>query len=166
MKETDKMFVQKLSEENANGTELSTLAGSMVNTFGLDVEGISNAIQDQPTARKNFAKIALSWIHELYDMKLHDAYDGRNEFSVWIGAVLYNCLPIVAPRFKYELSPVGMEFSVKFSREHRTLQQSFSSIVFRFLSKQLTDEEEKTIDDYMGSYGYPDGCWRKRLPFI
>lgn len=161
MKKTDKIFVkifvQKLAEENVDGTELATLAGSMVN---------SNAIQKQPNARKNFEKIALSWIHELYDMKLRDAYDGRNEFSVRIGAVLYNFLPIVAPRFKYELSPIGMQFSAKFSREHRTLQQSFSSIVFSFLSKQLTTKEAESVDNYMSGYGYPDGCWRRRLPFI
>lgn len=166
MKKQDyELFIEKLNHasEELDPKGVAAAAGYLVNSFSIDRHGFVGCInQYYPLAKQNFTEMAVAWVHELYDMKLCSEYDGRNEFAVFIGADLDDCLARFAPGINYRLTKFGRAFAEQFRREHRTLQQSFSSIVFLFLSSLLTAEELRSVDESMSHGRY----WRESLPMI
>lgn len=91
-------------------------------------------------------------------------YDGRNEEAVMIGDLLADGLAVYAPSVLAVTPEWSRVFANSFSREHRTLQQSFSCVAYRFLSRLMQPKELEAMDAYMQTNNQNN--WRYRLPLI
>lgn len=155
-------FVNKLCDPD--GKKLADAAGNLVNSLLIDVEEIISGIMESPTATENFRELCCAWCLKQSELLDAQAFDGRNEGAVKVGDLLADALPIYAPSVLAITPAWTRVWSNAFSREHRTLQQSFSCVVYRFLSRLMLPQELKAMDAYMMDAGYED--WRYRLSLI
>lgn len=145
--------------------KLCNSISDMVNSFSFKPEKLTEAILKDTLSRATFKQIALLWVDRLSNAKY---FDGRNEYSVETSKKianldnikesiifykkmlldeefnLSNCLSVdhifkTAVRIKCPVPVIVVEFM---AREHRTLQQTFSSLVFYFLLNAGGKEEE------------------------
>jgi len=84
--------------------------------------------------------------------------DLRNEASSRVGRQLIN-IPFVAKRLEHSNNPKMAEVAEKMSREHRTLQQTFSKLIFYHFMLTCNRKEQQILCDAMGEEFY-------RLPLI
>ena len=100
-----------------------------VNSFSFNpekfVEELKRADHD---SQYRFTILSLAWVNELDFLYFRGEYDGRNEYSVTLGYELNTEL-----RDLYEIDDFSKEFAFEMRFTHRTLMQSFSSIVFLWL---------------------------------
>lgn len=123
-------------EEKYIAVQLQKLFSNHVNNFLFDPKQIHDEICKNNTARENFELIAENWIQMLAKQKSCCMFDGRNEYACMIGEKLN---PFLARK---EIPTTIQLFSEEMSREHRTLQQSFSSLVFLYIAKWHPDYAE------------------------
>lgn len=73
----------------------------------------------------------MAWCRTLSEQYHGQQFDGRNEYSTKVGSLLIPAL------CKEPFIPTvsELEFCDNFKRTHRTIQQSFSSLVFRMIRK-------------------------------
>lgn len=160
-------FVGMLKDPKCNGADLANEASRMCNVLRLDTEKTVTEVREDNESSEIFLnQIALPWVIKLNEMAQSEKYDDRNEMSVTIGAAFYR----VASQLEYlpcRLTAWSKDFVEGMSREHRTIQQTFSGIVFLYLAKEL--EERGTlpkVDEFMSLEGFPYGLWREGLPLI
>lgn len=84
--------------------------------------------------------------------------DLRNEASSRIGKQLAN-IPFVAKKLEQSNNPKMSEVAEKMSQEHRTIQQSFSKLIFYHFMLICNRKEQQILSDVMGEGFY-------RLPLI
>ena len=105
------------------------------NTFGLDIKAFIELMKSQkPKVIKLWTDICWHWITCLSKNYLSKGFDLRNEQSCYTCNRLYNAS-------KYKYGPLTVLFNGRFisvfirgmNRDHRTNQQSFSSLVFAWL---------------------------------
>ena len=117
-------------------TELARGFETYVNSFSFNpeefVEELKGADYD---SQYRFTMLCLAWVNELDFLYSKGEYDGRNEYSVTLGYELNNEL-----RDLYEIDNFSKEFAFEMRLTHRTLMQSFSSIVFLWL-RDLNDTD-------------------------
>ena len=93
-------------------------------------------------------------------------YDARNEMAIKIGAALYKTL-VQLDFISCKPADRSKDFVAGMSREHRTIQQSFSGIVFLYLTKVLAGKGMLAdADELMSLEGFPYGVWREELSLI
>ena len=160
-------FIEMLKNSECNGADLANEASRICNVLCLSTEKIVSEIRESSEASNVFLNfIALPWIGKLYEMEQKGLYDGRNEIAVKTGAALYKT-SVQLDFVSCKPTDLNNDFVLAMSREHRTIQQSFSGIVFQYLAKSL---EEKgmlaKVDGFMSLEGFPYGVWREGLPLI
>lgn len=84
--------------------------------------------------------------------------DLRNEASARIGKQLA-AIPFVAKRLEHPTNPKMEEVAEKMTQEHRTIQQSFSKLIFYHFLITCNSEESQILTDKLGEDFY-------RLPLI
>ena len=84
--------------------------------------------------------------------------DLRNEASSRVGKQLAN-IPFVARRLEQSNNPKMVEVAEKMAQQHRTIQQSFSKLIFYHFMLTCNREEQQTLFDIMGKEFF-------RLPLI
>ena len=84
--------------------------------------------------------------------------DLRNEASSRVGKQLAN-IPFVAKKLERSNNPKMAEVAEKMSQEHRTIQQSFSKLIFYHFMLICNRKERQILSDVMGEGFY-------RLPLI
>ena len=86
--------------------------------------------------------LSLYWIKELSNENYN--VDGRNEYSSQIGKKL-NDYSFIKEKFNTLNNPKMELVAKKITKEHKTLQQSFSSVVFYVITTMLTKKELEVI---------------------
>jgi len=144
----------KAFEEMKNPKELAEAMSDFVNSFTYDQQGFIDGMKEASVELQvEYTLICLAWIKKLNYLKSVNWYDGRNEYSINVGVEIHSLLKdelnslldgyngqMDEMDYKYEAgkeTPVDFKwiFVEKISRSHRTLQQSFSGIVFTWLSE-------------------------------
>lgn len=129
------------------------------NNMSADVEGFIEAMKKaSEEVKTRFSTISLLWIKKM--TKLHEGewYDLRNEYSaetsVEISNLLGESLTAFHPeydgyveRYDKKNSSFVIKFVEEKSRTHRTLQQTFSGIVFRWLAVMGDVSEDAFIQE-------------------
>lgn len=106
-------------------------------------------------------KLAHKWVKKLAEQNEHGYYDGRNEYSVHIGAII-NRYPLFTS-FTTVADDEWMDAVVEIiSKDHRTLQQTFSAMIFKLIQISYRSDENfaKYIQDNLG---YGEDWWRMPL---
>lgn len=148
--------------EKEVGKTIGQAISNSVNNFFVNSREIAEALFDSKKASITMDHIAAAWVAVLNGQYKQEAYDDRNAYSTKIGQQLYK-LPDIAAFIRKngcaEYAPymrdkkktltcyhTGMYVADYMSREHRTLQQTFSEIVFLYL-KQKFPKLDKTLGD-------------------
>lgn len=147
-----------------DGAELAKGAGRLVNSLLVDVEEIISGILESSAATENFQALCCAWCMKQSELLDEIAYDGRNEEAVMVGNLLTEGLAVYAPSVLAMTPAWSRIFANTFSREHRTLQQLFSCVAYRFLSRRMQPQELEAMDAYMKDNGQDN--WRYRIPLI
>lgn len=125
---------------------LSAAISDEVNNLFFPCETIVEELLNDDVARKRFLHIALQWIRSRAEDFNHGFYDGRDEASAKISSELLNSCYIqkklkyegasaeFAKRLVYGSRKTGFGDDLVLCRMHRTLKQTFSSLVFCFLN--------------------------------
>ena len=155
-----------------NEKELQKAVSRFVNSFSFDHKELVAEIQQSEPANANFRKIVAWWVTCLACMQnFNYYYDGRNEIAVRKGTEISNHPAFLAFQKQvlgdidatFEVSKMfkswnaqkldGLTFCQCETRDHRTLQQSFSKIVFYYLNETV------------GSFDFNSETWW-RMPLI
>jgi len=96
-------------------------------------------------------ELDLCWIRKLCSSDYHT--DLRNEESAKVGRLLA-AIPFVAKKLELPTNPKVEEVAEKMSHEHRTIQQSFSKLIFYHFWITCSQRESKILTDIMGEDFY------------
>lgn len=135
-------FINLENHEQINGHKLADEFDDYVNSLSCDNEAAVNAMLKAENV-EYYKNLSIAWIKKLHEMYNNRLYDGRNEYACKLGNAIYNAM---AEYMSYTEDISVNDFVTTMSRNHRTLQQSFSSIVFLFLSK-IYEKELGTIEE-------------------
>ena len=162
------MMNTSASFDDKRMAEFVSAIDSVINSFCINSEQLCDAIMTNDNARITMSKIIPCWMQMLEFEKKNNMYDGRNEYSVKIGChVPYKdvlsteiqeygfvdekdlkyCVNCFGLKRLSDVRPlnVGQYVAVYMIRNHRTLQQTFSNLVFYILHKYYG---VKMKDDY------------------
>ncbi len=136
-----KSLNRNIDDMRKNVTETVSIVCNMVNCFGVNAEEVATALAEFPTVRKKFLEYCQAWILWLNFAYKKNMYDGRNEIACRRGADIFIIIGFSVPyvndvekSFKDWHSNIEAElFAIKMGNEHKTLQQTFSQIVFYML---------------------------------
>jgi hypothetical protein len=135
-------------KEEKNPSKLARIMENFVNNFLVDIDGFVEALkQEEESVKIRFSTICLLWVKKLNFYKKEDWFDLRNQYSVEtcekIQHILGNDLESFIPEYKgyideeqeieNEIENFEILFVEEMGKAHRTLQQTFSGIVFRWL---------------------------------
>ena len=135
-------FINLENYEQINGHKLADGFDNYVNSLSCDNEAAVNTMLKAENV-EYYKKLSIAWIKKLHEMYTNRLYDGRNEYACKLGNAIYNAMT----EYMGHAEDISVnDFITAMSRNHRTLQQSFSSIVFLFLSK-IYEKELGTIDE-------------------
>lgn len=143
-------MVEKFKTEQ-DAKVLAEIMENFVNSFTPEVDEFIEGIKSAPLEIKNkLTLISIAWIGKLKKFQDNNYYDGRNEYSVKTASEIFDLSEIFSAALMqpyldegcidagtYEDGseiPFEIIFAYKMSISHRTLQQTFSSIVFKWLS--------------------------------
>lgn len=117
------------------GEELAEKVEDFVNNYTFDQSGFVEEIKTREDKEK-ILPILLFWILKLKIINDCKRYDLRNEYSVIIGKKIYKILHNEINDMYNKTSKSireGVCFIEAMSKAHRTLQQSFSGLIFESL---------------------------------
>lgn len=136
---------------------------NFLNALNFKFKDLADGISKTDIAKAYFVEICEEWICYLEFLYQNKSYDARNEESVDKGHILYSNSQLNKNVCSFNnLEEKSIEFLdnyvlYKMSREHRTIQQSFSKLVFYYLKNYarptLKDEiimliNNKILDEY------------------
>lgn len=177
-------IIAKMSDmrdrENRKGQIWVSFLSGIVNSFSVDIKGLSELIQQDKNFKALFRDLAVAWIRVLKGMSdTPTSYDGRNEIACKNGAIIFDYALTGLGRLphRYECSlqewvwrtlhirvtdfALSDQIAWGFSGEHRTLQQTFSKWMFYYYKTYVASPEiDKQLTEV---FGYED--WWK-LPMI
>lgn len=150
MRSDEKHFVKLLGEklDERKEEELCKSASAFVNSFGIHEKEMISAIADDLDRNEQMTEIAWNWIYLAAERsRCRWNYDERNETSYEICRQLA-CTSTGAETRKYAVKKdtPGYRLAEYMSKEHRTLQQTFTGFVFMFMTetnevfRQMTKE--------------------------
>lgn len=131
-----------------NPTASAEQMDRFTNNLSADIEGFIEAMKEAPEEVKaRFSTISILWIKKMTKLHESEAYDLRNEYSaetsVELSRLLGDALATFHPEYtgyvdRFQLTeedfPLEVDFVEEKARTHRTLQQTFSGMVFRWLA--------------------------------
>jgi hypothetical protein len=121
-------------------------ATDLVNNFSFEADKTDAAILNDEVLCGAFRPIVMMWIRTLAELYDKGWYDGRNEFSCQIGKKVISTAVgkkvVECGVVKPDINPIFNEIENKMSRQHRTLQQSFSALCFHFLYNSISEKDE------------------------
>ena len=139
------------------------------NTYGLDRKAFLELMAAQkPKIRKIWTDICWHWVKYLSRAYSDDRYDKRNEQSCYTGRHLYSASVYGGDEPLPDLPRDNFirDFIAEMAYDHRTIQQSFSSLVFAWLNylaevkgEQKSKRAVKEIKKMRGD------CWHS-MPMI
>ena len=94
----------------------------------------------------------LCWIRVLANPDYR--FDLRNESSALVGKRLVEEIPFVKEKLERSTNPKMERVALKMARFHRTLQQSFSKLIFYHFLLTCSKKEAKILTDLMGEDFY------------
>ena len=116
-----------------------------VNCLSFHADEISDAIvksmETSEACRMRVYEICGSWMEELRQQYRQHRYDERNRYSAMVG----NILSDVIPDMTQPGSPVRKYLTEPMSAEHRTLQQTFSGLLFRVIRSMAKGKDTKLL---------------------
>lgn len=141
-------------KEEKNPSKLARIMEDFVNNFLVDIDGFVEALkQEEESVKIRFSTICLLWVKKLNFYKKEDWFDLRNQYSVEtcekIQHILGNDLELFIPEYKgyideeQEIENFEILFVEEMGKAHRTLQQTFSGIVFKWLKDMHEVMEEE-----------------------
>lgn len=144
----------------------AALAEEMINCFGFPTEDVVKELMAKQDVRENFLAIAYLWILHLSVLKDWQ-YDGRNEAAVRMSRKFING----NSKFGVETDvlPVSTTYFVaKAEKWHRTLQQTFAKLTFRFVDQYVTRKytEAEGLVEAVWTMHHEQGAYWWRLPMI
>ena len=161
--DAQKSFIREISLENIIAfNSVAKKIDVAVNTFSLDIDEISKEIFRNENAKKNFDSIAAAWIIDVSEKTKTRNYDDRNYLSCASAEALCKDSQIDAWLNK-KADMVGKSITPCLVNLHRTLQQSFTSLCFRYIVMRW--EEEGLTDNINYAEKILGGCWWE-LPMI
>ena len=147
-------FLEFLQKEYLTEKDIIVFANKMenaVNSFGFPKKQVCDLIFQNENSIRHFLDISLGWIQDLTERKEWQ-YDGRNEASVKLAREIMNGVENI-----FEPLDSAKIFVREANKWHRTLQQTFSGLVFCFLDKIKISEEleeiSKNINKIKEKYG-------------
>ena len=116
-----------------------------VNCISFHADEIANWIvknmEASEACRLKVYEICGSWMEVLRQQYRHHRYDERNRYSAMVGNILSDVIPdITEPG-----SPVRKYLTEPMSKEHRTLQQTFSGLLFRVIRSMVKGKDTKLL---------------------
>lgn len=125
---------------------------SITNNFSFDRKGLAEELRNS----KEMKKLALHWLVILSS----DSYmtDDRNAIAARKGKELAE-VPFLKKKLEKLEDEKMVKICMKISRDHRTLQQTFSGFVFYYILITSTAKQQEQIISRMGETFY-------RLPLI
>ena len=167
MRDNERLFVEMVSDimdwKKVDGEEKKKkkrIISDMVNNMCFNPNDVVKAIRDDGVATWNMTAIAARWIQLLDWQYKKNLYDGRNEYSVAFSQTLMQNEVVNRIVSKYGFKEINDEMfmprainmnpsffsfvALSMAMDHRTLQQTFSKLVFYFLKDeynlQFSDE--------------------------
>jgi len=115
------------------------------NTYGLETETFLDLMKNQkPKVKKLWTMICWHWITRLARNHMDEEFDERNKQACYTGYRIYQSSIYMeeplAVLFDEGFVPV---FIRKMARDHRTIQQSFSTLVFAWLDYLATEKKAR-----------------------
>lgn len=158
MTKKGQVFIEALQTEESP-KKMAEIISQFVNNLSLDSTQFIDELMSAPKiARMRFSTFSILWLRKLLFFKEMGFFDLRNQYSVETGAKLYQQLGELLEQFHPEYEGVvtfeelkkekgeGLFFESivieHVAMDHRTLQQSFSGLVFHWLY-----EMEKVMPD-------------------
>lgn len=151
-------IINALEKINFPGGLIADIVSDLTNTMTYRGDNFADAMTDaDEDIQSTFTDISLLWLRKLNDFNTQGYYDGRNEDSVKTAVKLWKILkdiPIEGNAMKEIDECTSSQSSVKgdweldfragfviyFSMEHRTLQQTFSGLVFDWIGKMPVND--------------------------
>lgn len=156
-----KGIVRAFKNTSLPGGLVADVVSDMTNTMTFRGEGFAESMRDASDEVKAlFTDISLLWLMKLNYFNDIKYFDSRNEFSVEMAVELWKVFkdtPVVGTasqeiiEYTQSQSNVLLDsdldfragFVIYFSMEHRTLQQTFSGLVFNWLKNMSVSSEVK-----------------------
>lgn len=133
MREDEKKFLEMLNDDNIDKEKAASIISNMINAFVINTFDISCAIECDENLKKNMDTLSRAWILSEAECYLADHYDGRNEIACKL------CQDYKEANEIDDENGIWTKVAERFTREHRTLQQSFTRFVFKYL--EITDAD-------------------------
>lgn len=156
-------FITEISLSNViTFNSVAKKIDAAVNTLILDVDEISKEIFLNENAKKNFDSIAAAWVIDMSKKLPKRTYDDRNYLSC-AGADVLCKDPQIAAWLNKKSDMVGKSILLCLVNQHRTLQQSFTSLCFRYIEMRW---KEEGLTDYINYAEKTMGGYWWELPLI
>ena len=129
----EKDFSKLTKEEVRDNTKNAvSLLSDICNNLFYDFRELVTRLSENEKAKGNMEALSAEWIRVLHNQHEEHRYDARNEYSVSIGEELYS---MYQSEPWMEGNPILREIAGEMSFQHRTIQQTFSGMIFEFLNK-------------------------------
>lgn len=132
MREDEKRFIEILKQTKIDCREAVSAISNMINSFVINTFDIVSEIRNDEKAKKNMDTLSNAWIYSCAECFLTNRYDYRNEIACKL------CLEYKMANHIDINDGIWINIANSMTKEHRTLQQSFTRFVFKYL--ELTDE--------------------------
>jgi hypothetical protein len=138
------------------------------NTYGLSTDVFLELMKSQkPKVKKLWTMICWHWITNLSKNHLDNELDARNKQACYTGyriyqSSIYRDEPLT---ILFDESFISV-FIRKMARDHRTIQQSFSSLVFAWLDYLATEKKARKETRALAEIKKERGDKWYRMPLI
>ena len=129
----EKDFSMMTKDEVRDNTKNAvSLLSDICNNLFYNFRELVTRLSENEKAKENMEALSAEWVRVLHKQREEHRYDARNEYSVSIGEELYDLYQSV-PWMKG--NPIFREIAGEMGFQHRTIQQTFSGLIFEFLNK-------------------------------
>ena len=129
----EKDFSIMTKEEVRDNTKNAvSLLSDICNNLFYNFRELVTRLSENEKAKENMEALSAEWVRVLHKQREEHRYDARNEYSVSVGEELYS-MHQSEPWMKE--NPIFREIAGEMGFQHRTIQQTFSGLIFEFLNK-------------------------------
>lgn len=127
--------------KECDGVKIAREFDNYVNSLNYKPENFVFGLKRSDYKSKyEFTLLSLGWLSELEYLYANNIYDERNKYSVELG---YDLNQEICEMYDIDNIEYVKEFTFEMSMVHRTLMQSFSSMVFLWLKEIINTELEE-----------------------
>ena len=129
----EKDFSMMTKDEVRDNTKNAvSLLSDICNNLFYNFRELVTRLSENEKAKENMEALSAEWIRVLHKQREEHRYDARNEYSVSVGEELYS-MHQSEPWMKE--NPIFREIAGEMGFQHRTIQQTFSGLIYEFLNK-------------------------------